>query len=81
VARALADVYQRGGRLFTIGNGGSSCDAAHIAVEFLHPITAGRPAWSALTLGADIAMLTATMPDSATSSCANCSRWRRAATR
>ena len=59
VARALAAVYQRGGRLFTVGNGGSSCDAAHIAVEFLHPITTGRPALAATNLASDPAMLTA----------------------
>jgi D-sedoheptulose 7-phosphate isomerase len=58
-SRAIADVYRRGGRLFTMGNGGSSCDAAHVAVEFLHPITAGRPALAAIDLGADTAMLTA----------------------
>jgi D-sedoheptulose 7-phosphate isomerase len=59
VARALASVYRQGGRLFCIGNGGSSCDAAHIAVEFLHPITTGRPALAATNLVADNAMLTA----------------------
>jgi D-sedoheptulose 7-phosphate isomerase len=58
-AKAIADVYRRDGRLFTMGNGGSSCDAAHIAVEFLHPITAGRPALTAVNLGADLAMMTA----------------------
>lgn len=58
-ARAVAEVYRRNGRLFAMGNGGSSCDAAHIAVEFLHPITAGRPALPAVNLGADVAMLTA----------------------
>ena len=41
-AGAIADVYRGNGRLFSMGNGGSSCDAAHVAVEFLHPITAGR---------------------------------------
>ncbi len=59
MARAIAAVYQRGGRLFSMGNGGSSCDAAHIAVEFEHPITAGRPALAAVNLVADTAMLTA----------------------
>lgn len=59
VAHAIADVYQRDGRLFSMGNGGSSCDAAHIAVEFLHPITAGRPALTAVNLVADTAMMTA----------------------
>jgi len=59
VAHAIADIYRRDGRLFTMGNGGSSCDAAHIAVEFLHPVTAGRPALTAVNLSADTAMLTA----------------------
>ena len=59
VARAIADIYRQSGRLFTMGNGGSSCDAAHIAVEFLHPVTAGRPALTAVNLVADTAMMTA----------------------
>ena len=58
-ARTIADVYRRQGRLFTMGNGGSSCDAAHIAVEFQHPVTAGRPALPAKNLTADVAVMTA----------------------
>src|SRR5580692_3096827 len=58
-ARAIAASYRRGGRLFCMGNGGSSCDAAHVAVEFLHPVTAGRPALAAVNLTADVAMLSA----------------------
>ena len=59
VAQALASVYARGGRLYTMGNGGSSCDSSHIAVEFQHPVTAGRPALPAHNLAEDTAMLTA----------------------
>jgi len=62
-ARALADMYRRDGHLFCIGNGGSACDAAHVAVEFLHPVTAGRPALRATHLGADSAMLSAVAND------------------
>lgn len=58
-ATAVAEVYRGGGKLFSMGNGGSSCDAAHVAVEFLHPITAGRPALAAVNLVADLAMITA----------------------
>lgn len=58
-ARALAQIYEQGGKLFAIGNGGSSCDAAHITVEFQHPVTAGRPALPAVNLTADVAMMTA----------------------
>ncbi|MEN0062169.1 MAG: SIS domain-containing protein [Myxococcota bacterium] len=57
-ARALSQVFAAGGRLLTMGNGGSSCDAAHVAVEFMHPITVGRRALPALQL-ADMPMITA----------------------
>jgi D-sedoheptulose 7-phosphate isomerase len=58
-SRALADVYRHGGRMFCMGNGGSSCDASHVAVEFVHPVTAGRPALAAVNLVADLAMISA----------------------
>jgi D-sedoheptulose 7-phosphate isomerase len=58
-AHLLADSYRAGGRLYTMGNGGSSCDAAHIAVEFQHPVTAGRPALPAQNLAQDMAMISA----------------------
>lgn len=58
-AKSVAGVYRQGGRLFTMGNGGSSCDASHVAVEFVHPITAGRPALAAINLVADLAMISA----------------------
>jgi D-sedoheptulose 7-phosphate isomerase len=58
-ARVIAGVYRGGGRLFTMGNGGSSCDAAHVAIEFLHPVTAGRPALAAINLAADATTLSA----------------------
>lgn len=58
-AHTIAEVYRRDGRVFAMGNGGSSCDAAHFAVEFLHPVTAGRPALAAVNLAADSAMMTA----------------------
>ena len=62
-AGAIADVYRGNGRLFTMGNGGSSCDAAHVAVEFLHPVTAGRVALTAIDLSADRTMMTAVAND------------------
>ena len=58
-ARTVAEMYQRNGRLLVMGNGGSSTDAGHIAVEFLHPITVGRPALDAIDLTADVGMITA----------------------
>jgi D-sedoheptulose 7-phosphate isomerase len=58
-AHCIAEAYRRGGRLLTMGNGGSSCDASHVAVEFQHPVTAGRPALTAINLAADTAMMSA----------------------
>lgn len=62
-ARLLAQCFRAGGRLYTLGNGGSSCDAAHLAVEFQHPVTAGRPALPAVNLSQDMAMITAVAND------------------
>lgn len=56
---ALAQCFDAGGRLFVMGNGGSSCDAAHVSVEFMHPIIEKRPALPAMALTTDTAFLTA----------------------
>jgi D-sedoheptulose 7-phosphate isomerase len=58
-ARALAAGFARGGRLFVFGNGGSACDAQHVAVEFMHPIFEKRAALPAIALTTDTALLTA----------------------
>ena len=55
----LAKAFDTGARLFVMGNGGSSCDAAHVAVEFMHPIIEKRPALPAIALTTDTALLTA----------------------
>jgi D-sedoheptulose 7-phosphate isomerase len=62
-ARAIAAVYKNKGRMYAMGNGGSSCDAAHFCVEFQHPVTAGRPALAAMNLLADTAMNSAVAND------------------
>ncbi len=56
---AMAKAFTNGGRLFVMGNGGSSCDAAHVSVEFMHPIIEKRPALPAMALNTDTAILTA----------------------
>jgi len=58
-ARALGERFARGGRLYVMGNGGSACDAAHLAVEMQHPIVEKRRPLPALALAADTALLTA----------------------
>lgn len=62
-AQAIADVYKRDGQLFAMGNGGSSSDASHITVEFLHPVTTGRPALRAYDLSSDKTVMTAIAND------------------
>ena len=62
-SRTLATVYAGGGRMFAMGNGGSSCDAAHFCVEFQHPVTTGRPALPAMNLAMDMAMFSAVCND------------------
>jgi D-sedoheptulose 7-phosphate isomerase len=62
-ANAIAVMYKGGGQLFTMGNGGSSCDASHIAVEFLHPVTTGRPALPAYDLSCDKTVMSAIAND------------------
>jgi D-sedoheptulose 7-phosphate isomerase len=57
--RAMAERFRAGGRLWAIGNGGSACDAQHVAVEFQHPIIEKRRALPAVALTTDNAMLTA----------------------
>ena len=58
-AAAMVRAFDEGGRLFVMGNGGSSCDAAHVSVEFMHPIIEKRPALPAMALTTDTAILTA----------------------
>ena len=58
-ARGLAERFSCGGRLLVIGNGGSACDAQHVAVEFQHPILEKRRALPAMALVNDVALLTA----------------------
>jgi D-sedoheptulose 7-phosphate isomerase len=58
-ARAVAAAFDGGGRLFVMGNGGSACDAAHVAVEFMHPVVEKRPALPAIALPLDAPLLTA----------------------
>jgi D-sedoheptulose 7-phosphate isomerase len=58
-ARDLAARLAAGGRLYTFGNGGSACDAQHLAVELMHPIFEKRRAFPAYALPTDVALATA----------------------
>lgn len=59
----IAKSFHRGGKLLVCGNGGSSTDAQHVAVEFMHPVIVGRKALPAICLTNDMAMVTAVAND------------------
>jgi D-sedoheptulose 7-phosphate isomerase len=59
----MAQRFREGRKLLVMGNGGSACDALHVAVEFKHPIIEKRRALPAEALMADIATLTAISND------------------
>lgn len=63
LARAMATAFERGARLYVMGNGGGATDAQHIAVEFAHPILEKRRPLPAVALTADNALLTAISND------------------
>ena len=54
----MAVRFHGGGTLFVFGNGSSATDAAHIAVEFVHPVIVGKRALPAMSLTNDVATLT-----------------------
>ncbi len=55
---AMAERFHLGGKLVTFGIGGSSTDAQHVAVEFVHPVIVGKRALPAISLATDIATVT-----------------------
>ena len=55
--QAVARRFRRGGRLLSFGTGQSAADAAHLAVEFLHPVIVGKRALPAVSLANDASAL------------------------
>lgn len=55
----LAGVYERGGRLFACGNGGSAAEAQHLTAELTGRFRAERRPLSAIALHAETSSLTA----------------------
>jgi D-sedoheptulose 7-phosphate isomerase len=58
-AERMARAFEAGARLFTMGNGGSACDAEHFALEFCHPVFEKRRALPAQALTTSSAWLSA----------------------
>jgi D-sedoheptulose 7-phosphate isomerase len=55
---AMAERFHQGGKLVAFGTGGSSTDAQHVAVEFVHPVIVGKRALPAISLATDVATVT-----------------------
>lgn len=63
LSQKMAARFRDGHKLWVMGNGGSACDAQHIAVEFIHPIIEKRRALPALDLVSQIPVVTAISND------------------
>jgi len=63
VSRLIADTLNNGSKLLLFGNGGSACDASHIAAEFINRFQRERPAFPAIALNTDVAVITSIAND------------------
>ena len=63
LCEAMGQRFTQGRKLFVMGNGGSACDALHVAVEFKHPIIEKRRALPAEALMIDVATVSAISND------------------
>ncbi len=63
VANLIAGTFDRGKKLILFGNGGSACDASHLAAEFVNRFKMERPGLPAIAINTDIAVLTSIAND------------------
>jgi D-sedoheptulose 7-phosphate isomerase len=63
LCEAMAQRFVQGKKLYVMGNGGSACDALHVAVEFKHQIIEKRRALPAEALMIDVATVSAISND------------------
>jgi phosphoheptose isomerase len=64
-AEALCEAYETGGKVLAFGNGGSACDAQHLAAELVGRFERQRQALAAVALTADTSVLTSVANDEA----------------
>ena len=63
VSKLVADTLNKGRKILLFGNGGSACDASHIAAEFVNRFKKERPAFPAIALNTDMAVITSIAND------------------
>src|SRR5512136_3268773 len=62
-SRVIAEAFNDGKKLLIFGNGGSACDASHIAAEFVNRFKRERPGLPAIALNTDVAVITSIAND------------------
>jgi phosphoheptose isomerase len=62
-AEAICAAYGAGGKVLAFGNGGSACDAQHLAAELVGRFERQRQAFAAVALTADAGVLTSVAND------------------
>lgn len=63
VAKKIVAALRQGGKILLFGNGGSACDASHLAAEFVNRFRQDRIELPALSLATDMAVLTSISND------------------
>lgn len=63
VSKLIASVLNDGGKVLIFGNGGSACDASHMAAEFVNRFKRERPGLPAIALNTDMAIITSISND------------------
>lgn len=63
VAKRWVAALKQGNKILFFGNGGSACDATHLAAELVNRFRLDRPALPALSLTTDMAALTSISND------------------
>lgn len=63
VSNMIASTFNDGKKLMIFGNGGSACDASHIAAEFVNRFKKDRPGLPAICLNTDMAVITSISND------------------
>lgn len=59
----IAQAFRQGNKVILFGNGGSACDASHIAAEFVNRFLMERPPLPAIALNTDPAVMTSISND------------------
>ncbi|MCX7913972.1 MAG: D-sedoheptulose 7-phosphate isomerase [Thermodesulfovibrionales bacterium] len=62
-SKLIAEAFNEGKKVILFGNGGSACDASHMAAEFVNRFKRERPGLPAICLNTDMAVLTAIAND------------------